>query len=484
MSTKKYLQNGKWPGLQPKQKVKLQQVEGDLEIDVDIEKQITQLQEARLEGKLEKPKQLSIDPEKQLNEWHLEKGLKTFLANVEFEKEDLDKKIKEEDAKISALEELFGGLIDKPKTKEEIELENTEVISEDSFNELSEEEKKEREKIRLRALGELFEKKVIEEKIEEEKEKQKRLEEERKQKLLIDSGLEKPKVTLDKEVIKEQKLARKKVEEKYGQAGALAVEGLLKASHKEIEEDPEIVDKVLSHISEMKVANELDKDKMKSLRSIDTLEKLTKEFLNFKNLTSIQLSTVGGGLDPNKISANLMPTTGGTYDLGSSARPWRKLYLTSGSLIVGESELTGTELGLLDGITAGTVAASKAVVVDSNKDVSGFRNVVIAGDLTVQGTTTTVESTTVNIQNAFVFEGATDDAHETTLTTIEPTADRTIKLPNVSGTIPVLAAESSTQITATPTELNYVDGVTGNIQTALDSKATKAFAIAQAVALG
>ena len=414
----------------------MQQDEGDLEIDVDIEKQITQLQEARLEGKLEKPKQLSIDPEKQLNEWHLEKGLKTFLANVEFEKEDLDKKIKEEDAKISALEELFGGL-NKPKTEKEIEIENTEAISETSFNKISEEDKKEREQARLKALAVLFEKNIVKEKKEKEEDRLKRLEEERKQKLLIDSGLEKPKVILDKEVIKEQKLARKKVEEKYGQAGALAVEGLLKASHKEIEEDPEIVDKVLSHISEMKVANELDKDKMKSLRSIDTLEKLTKEFLNFKNLTSIQLSTVGGGLDPNKISANLMPTTGGTYDLGSSARPWRKLYLTSGSLIVGESELTGTELGLLDGITAGTVAASKAVVVDSNKDVSGFRNVVIAGDLTVQGTTTTVESTTVNIQNAFVFEGATDDAHETTLTTIEPTADRTIKLPNVSGTIPV-----------------------------------------------
>ena len=153
MSTKKYLQNGKWPGIKQDQTVKLSQVEGDLEIDVDIEKQIAQLQEARLAGEIEKPKELSIDPEKQLNEWHLEKGLKTFLANVEFEKEDLDKKIKEEDAKISALEELFGGLIDKPKTKEEIELENTEVISEDSFNELSEEEKKEREKIRLKALG-------------------------------------------------------------------------------------------------------------------------------------------------------------------------------------------------------------------------------------------------------------------------------------------------------------------------------------------
>ena len=124
------------------------------------------------------------------------------------------------------------------------------------------------------------------------------------------------------------------------------------------------------------------------------------------------------------------------------------------------------------------------MVVDSNKDITGVRNVTIAGNLTVQGTTTTVDSTTVNIQNAFVFEGASDDAHETTLTTIDPTADRTIKLPNVSGTIPVLAAESSTAITATPTELNYVDGVTGNIQTALDLKATKAFAIAQAVALG
>ena len=31
------------------------------------------------------------------------------------------------------------------------------------------------------------------------------------------------------------------------------------------------------------------------------------------------------------------------------------------------------------------------------------------------------------------FEGATDDAHETTLTVADPTADRTITLPNVTG---------------------------------------------------
>ena len=418
MSTKRYI-NSNWPGLQ--EKVKLEQVGGDLEIDIDIEKQITQLQEARLAGEIEKPEQLSIDPEKQISEWHLEKGLKTFLNNVEFEKEDLDKKIKEEDAKISALEEMFGGLIDQPKTEKQIEVENTEAISESSFNELSEEEKQKRAQARLNVLSELFEKKIIEEKIEQEKINQEKLEEERKQKLLIDSGLEKPKVEIDAKTLEAQKL----VEEKYGQAGSLAVQGLMNASAKDIEADPEMVDKVLQHISEMKVANELDKDKMKSLKSIDSLDKLTKEFLNFKNLTSVQLSTVGGGLDTNKISADLMPTTGSTYDLGSATRPWRKLYLSGGTLVVGDAEISGTEIAQLDGVTAGTATASKAVILDASSGITGLG---------------TVSMTTLAIGG-------------------EP-------------------------ITASATELNHVDGVTGNIQTALDSKATKAFAIAQAVALG
>ena len=34
-----------------------------------------------------------------------------------------------------------------------------------------------------------------------------------------------------------------------------------------------------------------------------------------------------------------------------------------------------------------------------------------------------------------VFEGATDDIHETTLTVVDPTADRTITLPNATGTV-------------------------------------------------
>lgn len=67
--------------------------------------------------------------------------------------------------------------------------------------------------------------------------------------------------------------------------------------------------------------------------------------------------------------------------------------------------------------------------------VASSGDVTIAGDLTVQGTTTTVDSTTINVQTSFVFEGATDDSFETTLTVADPTADRTVTIPDATGTI-------------------------------------------------
>jgi len=83
---------------------------------------------------------------------------------------------------------------------------------------------------------------------------------------------------------------------------------------------------------------------------------------------------------------------------------------------------------------------------------------LLVPNLSVSGTTTTVDTVTMEASNAIIFEGATADANETTLSIIDPTADRTISLPNVSGTVPVLAAASTTQITATPEEINFIDG--------------------------
>ena len=54
---------------------------------------------------------------------------------------------------------------------------------------------------------------------------------------------------------------------------------------------------------------------------------------------------------------------------------------TVGGLTIGSAVINEAELETIDGITAGTVAASKAVVVDSNKDIGSFRNVTLTGEL-------------------------------------------------------------------------------------------------------
>jgi hypothetical protein len=59
--------------------------------------------------------------------------------------------------------------------------------------------------------------------------------------------------------------------------------------------------------------------------------------------------------------------------------------VTATGFTVGSTTVNGTELGYIDGITTGTAAASKAVVLDSSKDITGIRNLTLAGDLTVSG---------------------------------------------------------------------------------------------------
>jgi len=114
-----------------------------------------------------------------------------------------------------------------------------------------------------------------------------------------------------------------------------------------------------------------------------------------------------------------------------------------------------------ESVAIGTGVSGTAISIGhTTSETTVNDNLTVTGNLTVSGTTTTVDSTTINVQNTLVFEGSTANDHETTLTTVDPTADRTISLPNQSGTLPVLAAASTTQITSTPEELNILDGVT------------------------
>ena len=79
--------------------------------------------------------------------------------------------------------------------------------------------------------------------------------------------------------------------------------------------------------------------------------------------------------------------------------------------------------------------------------------------------TTTTNATTLNVKEdgTIVFEGATDDGFETTLTVVDPTADRTITFPNETGTVHTSGG------TTTHTAIVVADG--GNIGSASDTNA-------------
>jgi hypothetical protein len=105
-----------------------------------------------------------------------------------------------------------------------------------------------------------------------------------------------------------------------------------------------------------------------------------------------------------------------------------------------------------------------------------FDDLTVTGNLTVTGTTTTVDSTTIQVKDKFVFEGATADAYETTLQVAEPTADRTITLPDSTGTV-ALTSQIAGMVTETGTQTlsnksvslanNTVTGTTAEFNSAL-----------------
>jgi len=177
-------------------------------IDVDIEKEIAQLQEAKMSEGIKKVVPVDFDTE-----------LGSFFSTIKVEKEELEEKVKKEAVKIAGLEDLF--------------------------NELSSVKKK----------------KVIK----------------KKQALLVEP----------------EKIEEPIIEE-------IVVEEVLK--------ELTTIEKVSKQLSEMQVANELDKDKLRGLESIDSLDKLKKEFLNFKDIVAVQMGSIGGGgLNPDKVDADLIP---------------------------------------------------------------------------------------------------------------------------------------------------------------------------------
>ena len=119
------------------------------------------------------------------------------------------------------------------------------------------------------------------------------------------------------------------------------------------------------------------------------------------NLTDKTIHVGGGNLTSGTLS--IFPIT----DLGA---PTLKAPYTAGSAITA-SDITNNQLQVM----------RRQMEFDEKKLANN-------GD-TMTGDLTMGEDTKI------IFEGATDNAHETTLTVTDPTADRTITLPNITGTV-------------------------------------------------
>jgi hypothetical protein len=125
---------------------------------------------------------------------------------------------------------------------------------------------------------------------------------------------------------------------------------------------------------------------------------------------------------------------------------------------------------------SGTISLTSATETLTNKTLTSptISTPAITGNTTTTG--------------SIIFEGSTADSFETTLAVTDPTADRTITIPNVTGTILTTGNSDSPATTTSSSDVDHLliddGGTMKKITTANVGLATNAFAIAQAVALG
>ncbi len=132
--------------------------------------------------------------------------------------------------------------------------------------------------------------------------------------------------------------------------------------------------------------------------------------------------------------------------------------------------IAGADTSLGGSITAAAILNTDMggafTIGSQSDDVATFSGgVVVAGNLTVQGSAVEVQQGFV-VTSSVQFEGSTPDGNEISLTSADPSADRTITLPDLSGHIPLLAgAASSANVLAA--EFALLDGDTARGTSAL-----------------
>ena len=180
---------------------------------------------------------------------------------------------------------------------------------------------------------------------------------------------------------------------------------------------------------------------------ITATETLTNKTLTAPTLTSAVLNTAVSGtavLDEDDLSSNSatkLATQQSIKAYVDTQITAEDLDITtdSGTIAI---DLDSETLTIAGGTGIDTTGSGNTITIAVDSTVATLTGTQTLTNKTLTSPTinsptiTSVTATALNLtDSSIVFEGATADAHETTLTVTDPTADRTITLPNESGTL-------------------------------------------------
>ena len=180
---------------------------------------------------------------------------------------------------------------------------------------------------------------------------------------------------------------------------------------------------------------------------LDATETLTNKTLTAPTLTSAVLNTAVSGsaiLDEDNMasdSATQLATQQSIKAFVEAQVTAEDLDITtdSGTIAI---DLDSETLTIAGGTGIDTTGSGNTITVAIDSTVATLTGTQTLTNKTLTSPTinsptiTSVTATALNLtDSSIVFEGSTADAHETTLTVTDPTADRTITLPNETGTL-------------------------------------------------
>ena len=153
--------------------------------------------------------------------------------------------------------------------------------------------------------------------------------------------------------------------------------------------------------------------------------------LTFEGDTDDAHETVLAITDPTADRTITIPDASGTIVITSSTDT-----LTNKTIALGSNTISGSLSQFNSALSGDSFVSLTGTETLTNK--------TLTSPTLNSPTITTLTATALNLTDAsIVFEGATADAHETTLTVTDPTADRTITLPNETGTL-ITSASAAT----------------------------------------